>query len=78
VSEFKLKKGTGIIELDNMLRDTMLSCPKWTPKKVNGEPVEHTYTIPVTLDGTWISSFVKQNNVGRTNPNAQYVRGWQR
>ena len=78
VSEFKLKKGTGIIELDNMLRDIMLSCPEWTPKKINGVPVEHTYTSPVTLDGTWISSFGKQNNVGRTNPNVQYVRGWQR
>lgn len=78
VSNFELKKGTGIVVLDNMIRDIVLSSPEWTPKMVNGAPVAHRFTLPVTFKGVSKSKFSKPQNVGRTNEAAKNVRGWQR
>ena len=82
VCDFLLKKGTGIVEIDNMIRDIVVSSPKWKPKKVNGEPVAHTFTLPVHFSGNegvyQSQKFSLPQNAGRTNPAAQNVRGWQR
>lgn len=74
VKNAKLVRSTGHPELDKMILQIVNSSPKWTPKKLNGVPVDHSFILPITLNGQ--NTLKKYNDSGHGEYHSNKRRGW--
>ena len=74
VKNAKLVRSTGPPELDKMILQIVNSTPKWTPKKLNGLPVDHSFILPITLNGQ--NTLKKYNDSGHGEYHSNKRRGW--
>ena len=70
----KLTRSTGYPELDKMIIQIVNTSPKWTPKKINGVPVDHSFILPITLNGQ--NTLKKYNDSGHGEYHSNKRRGW--
>lgn len=74
VRNVKLARSTGYPELDKMIIQIVNTSPKWTPKKINGVPVDHSFILPITLNGQ--NTLKKYNDSGHGEYHSNKRRGW--
>lgn len=74
VRNVKLVRSTGYPELDKMIIQIVNTSPKWTPKKINGVPVDHSFILPITLNGQ--NTLKKYNDSGHGEYHSNKRRGW--
>ena len=74
VRNVKLARSTGYPELDKMIIQIVNTSPKWTPKKINGVPVDHSFILPITLNGQ--NPPKKYNDSGHGEYHSNKRRGW--
>lgn len=74
VRNVKLARSTGYPELDKMIIQIVNTSPKWTPKKINGVPVDHSFILPITLNGQ--NPLKKYNDSGHGEYHSNKRRGW--